>query len=82
MFNQLKEDLFHKSDKEQVAFTKEIIQIIKNKRVIDWIEKEDSKREMRSLIRRKLKAKGCPKDEIEPLIYGIMSLASNQLRDF
>ncbi|MEK7197497.1 MAG: type I restriction enzyme endonuclease domain-containing protein, partial [Nitrospirota bacterium] len=82
LFNQLKEDLFHKSDKEQVAFTKEIIQIIKNKRVIDWIEKEDSKREMRSLIRRKLKAKGCPKDEIEPLIYGIMSLASNQLRDF
>lgn len=81
LFNQFKEDLFHKSDKEQVAFTKEIIQIIKNKQVIDWIEKEDIKREMRSLIRRKLKAKGCPRDEIEPLIYGIMSLASNQLKD-
>ncbi len=81
MFSPFKESLFHNSDGEQVAFTKEIVRIIKDKRVIDWIEKEDIKREMRSLIRRKLKAKGWPKDEIEPLIYGIMSLASNQMKD-
>jgi type I restriction enzyme R subunit len=81
LFNPFKENIFNNSDKEQVAFTKEIIRTIKDKRVIDWIEKEDIKREMRSLIRRKLKAKDCPRDEIEPLIYGIMSLASNQLKD-
>jgi type I restriction enzyme R subunit len=81
LFSPLKGKLFHDSDKEQVEFTKEIIRIIKEKRVIDWTEKEDIKREMRSLIRRKLKAGGCPKEETEPLVYGIMSLASSQLKD-
>lgn len=81
LFSPFKGKLFHDSDKEQVEFTKEIIKIIKEKRVIDWTDKEDIKREMRSLIRRKLKAGGCPKEEIEPLVYGIMSLASSQLKD-
>lgn len=81
LFSPFKESFFHNSDEEQVEFTKEIVRIIRDKRVIDWIEKEDIKREMRSLIRRKLKAKGCPKNEIEPVIYGIMSLASNHLKD-
>lgn len=73
--------LFNDSEKEQVAFTKEIIWIIKDKQVIDWTEKEDIKREMRSLIRRKLKTKGCLKEDIEPLIYGILNLASIQMKD-
>lgn len=81
LFNEYRENLFHNSEKEQVTFTKEVIQIIKDKRVIDWTEKEDIKREMRSLMRRKLKAKGCPKKDIEPLIYGIMNLASIRMKD-
>lgn len=64
-----------------MAFTKEIIRIIRNKTVIDWTEKEDIKREIRSLIRRKLKAKGCPKKDIEPLVYGIMNLACIRMKD-
>jgi type I restriction enzyme R subunit len=81
LFNKYRKTLFSGLEKEQVAFTKEIIQIIKDKRVIDWIEKEDIKREIRSLIRRKLKAKGFPKKDTEPMIYGIMNLASIQMKD-
>ncbi|HET6514338.1 MAG TPA: type I restriction endonuclease subunit R [Thermodesulfovibrionales bacterium] len=77
----LKETLFHNSDKEQAAFTKEIMRVIEDRRVIDWPEKEDIVREMRSVIRRKLKAKGCPKGEIEPLIYGIVNLATIRMKD-
>jgi len=81
IFIPFEKSLFNDSEKEQVAFTKEIIRIIKDKQVIDWTEKEDIKREMRSLIRRKLKTKGCLKEDIEPLIYGILNLASIQMKD-
>lgn len=81
LFNPLKAVLFNDSEKDQVSFTKEIIQIIRDRQVIDWVEKEDIKREMRSLIRRKLKAKGCPAEDMEPLIYGIMTVASIQMKD-
>jgi type I restriction enzyme, R subunit len=81
LFNEYRKPLFHDSEQEQVAFTKEIVQIIRDKQVIDWTEKEDIKREMRSLMKRKLKAKGCPRKDIEPLIYGIMNLASIRMKD-
>jgi type I restriction enzyme R subunit len=81
LFSEYRESLFHNSG-EQVGFTKEIIQIIKDKRVIDWTEKEDIRREMRRMIRRQLKLKGFNKKDIEPLIYGIINLASIRLRDF
>ena len=81
LFTPLRIVLFDGSEKEQVAFTKDIIKIIKNKRVIDWTEKEDIKREMRSLIRRKLKSRKCPKNEIEPFVYGIMNIATIQMKD-
>jgi type I restriction enzyme, R subunit len=81
LFTPLRKILFDDSEKEQVAFTKEIIKVIKDKRVIDWTEKEDIKREIRSLIRRKLKARKCPKNEIEPFVYGIMNIATIQMKD-
>ncbi len=77
----IRESMF-KSDEEQVGFTKDIIETIKELSVIDWIDKDDIKREMRKKIRRKLKHKGCPKEKIESLIIEIMSLAGKHFRDY
>ncbi len=81
LLHPLRSVMFSNSDQEQVAFTKEIIQVIEDKRVIDWTEKEDTKREMRKDIRRKLKKQGCPEDRIEPLIRELISLASIQMKN-
>ena len=81
LMQSVRENMFNNDD-EHVKFTKEIIQIIKDNRVIDWIEKDDIKREMRKRIRRKLRQKGCPSEKVEPLIIEIMSLASKHFRDY
>ena len=59
--------MFSGSDEKQVAFTKDIIRVIKDKKVIDWTEREDIQKEMRREIKRLLRSKKCPKDQIEPL---------------
>ena len=81
LFQPFKETVLHNSDKEQVVFTKEIVGIIKDKRVIDWTEKEDVKREMRREIRRKLRGMRCPNEDIESLISEIISLAGKHYKD-
>ena len=73
--------MFSDSDDKQVAATKEIIQVIKNRRVIDWVEKEDIQKEMRREIKRLLRSNGCPEDKIEPLAREILGLARIQLKD-
>ncbi len=73
--------MFAESREEQVSFVKKTIQVIQENRVIDWTEKEDIKREMRKDIRRKLKAKGCPEESLEPLIVEIMALAGRHMKD-
>ena len=81
LFTPLRDDLFSGSEKEQVTFTKMVIQTIKEKTVIDWTEKEDIKKEMRREIRRLLKTKGCHEDRIEILIPEIMNLARIHIKD-
>ncbi|MDO9209913.1 MAG: DUF3387 domain-containing protein, partial [Deltaproteobacteria bacterium] len=61
--------------------TKKITQAIKEKRVIDWTEKEDIQREMRREVKRLLRAKGCKEDQVEPLTREILNLARIHLRD-
>ncbi len=75
------ETMFSDSDEKQVAFTKEIIGVVKDRRVIDWTEREDIQKEMRREIKRLLRSKGCPEDKIEPLTREIVSLARIQLKD-
>jgi len=76
-----RETMFSDSDEKQVAFTKEIIQVIKDKRVIDWVEREDIQKEMRREIKRLLKSNECPEDKVEPLTREIVSLARIQLKE-
>ena len=73
--------LFSDSEEEQVTFTKKITQAIKEKRVIDWTEKEDIQREMRREVKRLLRMKGCKEDQVEPLTREILNLARIHLRD-
>jgi type I restriction enzyme R subunit len=73
--------MFSDSNEKQVTFAKEIIQIIKDKRVIDWIDRDDIQKEMRREIKRRLRFNGCPKNEIEPLTREIVSLARIQYKD-
>jgi type I restriction enzyme R subunit len=61
-----------------VAFTQEVVKIIKSNLVIDWAEKEDVQREIRKEIKRLLRNEGCPKEKRESLTLEILNLARNQ----
>jgi len=76
-----RKSMFSDSEKEQVEFTKKIIQSIRERRVIDWTEKEDVQREMRREVKRFLRAKGCPEDQVEPLTREILNLARIHLKE-
>lgn len=58
-------------DLTQIVF--EEISVLRN--VLDWITKEDTQREMRSKIKRQLRAVKCPADKLEALTQKIMDLA-------
>ena len=73
--------MFSDSDKKQVAATKEVLQIVKDKRVIDWTERQDVQKEMRRDLKRYLRSKGCPVEKVGPLSREIVSLARIQLKD-
>ena len=75
-----KRSMFSDSEQDQVIFTQKVIQAIKEKRVIDWTEKEDIQREMRKEVKRLLRGKGCEEDRIEPLTREILNLARIHLK--
>jgi type I restriction enzyme R subunit len=81
LLHPLRQTMFLDSDDNQVAFAKEIVQVIKDRRVIDWAEREDVQKEMRRVIKRLLKSKGCPDDNVDPLAREIVSLARIQFKD-
>ncbi len=81
LLHPFRESMFSDSDEKQVAFTKEIIQVIKDKKVIDWTEREDIQKEMRREIKRLLRTKRCPEDKIEPLAREILCLARIQFNN-
>jgi type I restriction enzyme R subunit len=76
-----RKSMFSDSEEDQVKFTKKIIQSIKEKRVIDWTEKEDIQREMRKEVKRLLRSKGFQEDHLEPLTREVLNLARIHLKD-
>jgi len=76
-----REAMFADSDEKQVAFTKKVIQVIKNSIVIDWTDKDDIQKEIRREIKKLLRSNACPEDQIEPLTREILSLARSRLKD-
>lgn len=73
--------MFSDSDEKQVACTKQVIQIIRDRSVIDWTEKQDVQKEMRRDLKRYLRSKCCPEGKVEPLSREIVSLARIQFKD-
>ena len=80
LLNPFRKILFSDSEENQVAFTQEVVKIIKSNLVIDWAEKEDVQREIRKEIKRLLRNEGCPKEKRESLTLEILNLARNQYR--
>jgi len=76
-----RKSMFLDSEEAHVVFTKKVIQSIKEKRVIDWMEKEDIQREMRKEIKRLLRTKGFQEESVEPLSREILNLARIHLKD-
>jgi type I restriction enzyme R subunit len=76
-----RKSMFSDSEEEHVDFTKKVILAVKDRRVIDWTEKEDIQREMRREIKRLLRSKDCEEDQVEPLSREILNLARIHFRD-
>jgi type I restriction enzyme R subunit len=76
-----RKSMFSDSEEDHVVFTKKVIQSIKEKRVIDWTEKEDIQREMRKEVKRLLRTKGFQEENVEPLTREILNLARIHLKD-
>jgi type I restriction enzyme R subunit len=76
-----RKSMFLDSEEEHVAFTKKVILAVKDRRVIDWAEKEDIQREMRREIKRLLRSKGCEEEKVEPLSREILNLARIHFRN-
>jgi type I restriction enzyme R subunit len=76
-----RKSVFSDSEEDHVAFTKKVIQSIKEKRVIDWTEKEDIQREMRKEVKRLLRARGLQEESVESLTREILNLARIHLKD-
>ena len=76
-----RESFFSASEKEQAAFTREVIEAIKTKTVIDWPEKNDVQREIRREIKNLLRQKGFQEEMMEPLTGEIMNLARIHLKE-
>ena len=70
-----KDELFGEDDEKTCLVTKDIVSIIKNKMVIDWIEKEDIQKEMRRDIKDLLRKIGFPSDKLEFFTREILELA-------
>ncbi|MEK4165610.1 type I restriction endonuclease subunit R [Anoxybacillus sp. FSL W8-0104] len=74
LFQQLLPDEEHKDTID--ALTHLVTDMIaEESQVIDWVNKEDVKREMRKKIKKQLRASVIPKDQIENVTQQIMSLA-------
>lgn len=58
----------------------EIVKILQDSTVIDWITKDDIQRRMRKKLKLLLIKKKYPKDKVEPVIYRILDLARIRFR--
>lgn len=75
------DELFSGDDEKRCVLTKEIVEIIKSKKVIDWIEKEDIQKDMRRDIKSLLRAIGFPARKLEFFTREVLELARARFRD-
>ncbi|MFC7061037.1 type I restriction endonuclease subunit R [Halobacillus seohaensis] len=74
-FQLLEKELASNEEESLKELTHIITEIIVDHAVIDWVEKDDVKREMRKKIKRQLRASNCPNKQVENLTLQLMNLA-------
>ena len=72
--------LFEGSDEKRCLLSKEIVAAIKNKAVIDWVDKEDVQKEIRRYVKDCLRKVGFPPDDIELFTREVLELARERSR--
>jgi len=82
LFEPFQEQLFEGNDEKRCRAAKDTVNIIKNKIVIDWIDREDIKKEMRRDIKDYLKKIGFPSEKMERFTAEILSLAEGKFKDY
>lgn len=73
--------LFSGDDEKRCLLTEAIVEIIKNKRVIDWVEKEDIQKEMRRDIKNRLREISFPDRKLELFTREVLELARARFKD-
>ncbi|WP_163527844.1 type I restriction endonuclease subunit R [Halobacillus ihumii] len=74
-FQLLEKELASNEEESLKELTHIITEIIVDHAVIDWVEKDDVKREMRKKIKRQLRASNCANKQVENLALQLMNLA-------
>lgn len=69
-----------KSQDERASIAKEIIQIVEERAVTEWTERDDVQKEMRREIKRLLRAKGCDEEDLPALVRELMELAQQWVK--
>jgi len=64
---------------QEQALGQEILDILKKERVVDWLDKPDVQREMRRVVKRRLRSAGCPADKVEELTTALIEVAQVRL---
>ena len=78
MFSPFGTGLFGDDDEKRCNLAREIVKKIKSKRVIDWTEKEDVKKEIRRELKDLLREIGFPPDDLELFIRELIELAEKR----
>jgi len=78
MFAPYGEGLFGEDDKKRRDLAREIVHRIRSKRVVDWTEKEDVKKEMRRELKDLLRKVNFPDKELELFVRELIELAEKR----
>lgn len=82
LFEPYQDELFEGNDERRCEVVKDLVIHIKGKIVVDWIDREDVKKEMRRAIKDQLKKIGFPSEHIEKFTAEILSLAEAKFKDY
>jgi len=73
-------DIPVKDQEGRAALAKDIIQIVEDRAVAEWTEREDIQKEMRREIKRLLRNKGCDEEALPALVREMIELAQQWVK--
>lgn len=82
LFGPFEDEVFSGNDGRRCEATKDLVSLIKERIVVDWIEREDIKKEIRREIKERLKKIGFPSEKMEKFTAEILSLAEAKFKDY